>query len=158
LQRLGAPDATAVAHSRLCGSGVTVDLNMKDVVPTSGEVKAAPGRASSSVMAHVVGSTAELRPERPDVCHAEKTGPAPRQMGGLQALSGARFQGERTPHAPDLRCCNGCHSQIEAEKAHDKPSWTQTSTRTNGLPPEFARLSGRGKNGLGTPLASPSTE
>ena len=30
LQRLEQPDATAVAHSRLCGSKVTVDLNMKD--------------------------------------------------------------------------------------------------------------------------------
>jgi NifU-like protein involved in Fe-S cluster formation len=66
LQRLAHPDATAVAHSRLCGSKVTVDLNMKDgVVSDFGqEVKAcALGQASSSIMArHVVGSTAaELR-------------------------------------------------------------------------------------------------
>ena len=66
LQRLGAPDATAVAHSRLCGSRVTVDLKMKGEVVTDfgQEVKAcALGQASSSVMArHVVGSTApELR-------------------------------------------------------------------------------------------------
>ncbi len=66
LQRLGAPDATAVAHSRLCGSKVTVDLSMKDgVVSDFGhEVKAcALGQASSSIMArHVVGATpGELR-------------------------------------------------------------------------------------------------
>lgn len=66
LQRLPAPDATAVAHSRLCGSKVTVDLNMQDGVVTGfgHEVKAcALGQASSSIMArHVIGSTAdELR-------------------------------------------------------------------------------------------------
>jgi NifU-like protein involved in Fe-S cluster formation len=59
-------DATATAHSRLCGSRVTVDLKMKgDVVTDFGQdVKAcALGQASSSVMArHVIGSTApELR-------------------------------------------------------------------------------------------------
>lgn len=63
LQRLDAPDATAVAISRLCGSKVTVDVRMDgDVVSDFGhEVKAcALGQASSSIMArHVVGSTAE---------------------------------------------------------------------------------------------------
>jgi NifU-like protein involved in Fe-S cluster formation len=61
LQRLDAPDATAVAHSKLCGSKVTVDLAMKDgIVSAFGhDVKAcALGQASSSIMArHVVGST-----------------------------------------------------------------------------------------------------
>jgi NifU-like protein involved in Fe-S cluster formation len=66
LQRLGGPDATSVAHSRLCGSKVTVDLKMKDGVVTDfgQDVKAcALGQASSSIMGrHVVGSTAaELR-------------------------------------------------------------------------------------------------
>jgi NifU-like protein involved in Fe-S cluster formation len=64
--RLPAPDATATAHSRLCGSTVTVDLKMDgDVVSDfAHEVKAcALGQASSSVMArHVVGARAsELR-------------------------------------------------------------------------------------------------
>ncbi len=66
LQRLSQPDATAVAHSRLCGSKVTVDLKMQDGVVTDfgHDVKAcALGQASSSIMArHVVGSTgAELK-------------------------------------------------------------------------------------------------
>lgn len=66
LERLPEPDATATAHSRLCGSTVTVDLTMDgDVVTGFGhDVKAcALGQASSSIMArHVVGSTAdELR-------------------------------------------------------------------------------------------------
>jgi NifU-like protein involved in Fe-S cluster formation len=63
LERLTAPDATARAHSRLCGSTVTVDVSMDgDVVSAFGhDVKAcALGQASSSIMArHVVGSTAE---------------------------------------------------------------------------------------------------
>ncbi|MBG1231855.1 iron-sulfur cluster assembly scaffold protein [Aestuariivirga litoralis] len=69
LARLAHPDATAVAHSKLCGSKVTIDLEMKDGVVTGfgHDVKAcALGQASSSIMArHVVGSTAdELRAVR----------------------------------------------------------------------------------------------
>ena len=83
LQRLGAPDATAVAHSRLCGSKVTVDLSMKDgVVSDFGhEVKAcALGQASSSIMArHVIGATGdELRAVRDTVrAMLKDNGPAP---------------------------------------------------------------------------------
>ncbi len=66
LQRLSHPDATAVGHSKLCGSKVIIDLSVKDgVVSDFGhDVKAcALGQASSSIMAsHVVGSTPhELR-------------------------------------------------------------------------------------------------
>lgn len=64
--RLAAPDATATAHSKLCGSTVTVDLTMQGdtVTDFAADVKAcALGQASSSIMArHIVGSTAsELR-------------------------------------------------------------------------------------------------
>ena len=63
LGRLPHPDATALAHSKLCGSKVTVDLAMKDGVVTdfAHDVKAcALGQASSSIMArHVVGSRAD---------------------------------------------------------------------------------------------------
>jgi NifU-like protein involved in Fe-S cluster formation len=66
LGRLEHPDASAMAHSKLCGSTVTVDLAMDGDVVTdfAHDVKAcALGQASSSIMArHVVGSTAaELR-------------------------------------------------------------------------------------------------
>jgi len=61
--RLDHPDATARAHSKLCGSTVTVDLKMADGVVTdfAHDVKAcALGQASSSIMArHVVGASAE---------------------------------------------------------------------------------------------------
>lgn len=67
--RLESPDATATAHSKLCGSTVVVDLAMKDGVVTdfAHDVKAcALGQASSSIMAsHVVGASAdELRAVR----------------------------------------------------------------------------------------------
>src|SRR5215467_3432701 len=66
LGRLQAPDATATAHSMLCGSTVTVDLKMQGdtVTDFSHDVKAcALGQASSSIMArNVVGAKAdELR-------------------------------------------------------------------------------------------------
>jgi NifU-like protein involved in Fe-S cluster formation len=66
LGRLPDPDASAMAHSQLCGSTVKIDIKMDGAVVTdfAHEVKAcALGQASSSIMAaHVVGSTAtELR-------------------------------------------------------------------------------------------------
>ena len=61
--RLPAPQASAKAHSKLCGSTVTVDLAMKDGVVSdfAHDVRAcALGQASSSLMArHVVGATPE---------------------------------------------------------------------------------------------------
>ena len=83
LQRLDAPDATAVAHSRLCGSKVTVDLKMRDGVVTDfgQDVKAcALGQASSSVMGrHVIGATAaELRDLKAQMyAMLKENGPAP---------------------------------------------------------------------------------
>jgi len=64
--RLQNPGASATAHSRLCGSTVTVDLKMDGdtVTDFAHEVKAcALGQASSSIMArNVIGSKAdELR-------------------------------------------------------------------------------------------------
>jgi SUF system NifU family Fe-S assembly protein len=61
--RLDSPDASATAHSRLCGSTVTIDLKMDGdrVADFAHEVKAcALGQASSSIMArHIVGASAE---------------------------------------------------------------------------------------------------
>ena len=72
LGRLPSPDATATAHSKLCGSTVKVDLKMDGGVVTdfAHDVKAcALGQASSSIMAaHVIGSAAgELRELRETV-------------------------------------------------------------------------------------------
>ena len=82
LGRLNAPDATATAHSKLCGSTVTIDLKMEGETVTdfSHEVKAcALGQASSSIMArHVIGSNAsELRDLRETVRRMLKENGAP---------------------------------------------------------------------------------
>jgi NifU-like protein involved in Fe-S cluster formation len=84
--RLPAPDASATAHSKLCGSTVTVDLKMDGdtVTDFAHEVKAcALGQASSSIMArHVVGSTAnELRELREGVRKMLKENGAPPASG-----------------------------------------------------------------------------
>jgi SUF system NifU family Fe-S assembly protein len=85
IQRLGRlqdPDASATAHSKLCGSTVTVDLKMQEGVVSdfAHDVKAcALGQASSSIMArHVIGATAqELRDVRETMFKMLKENGAP---------------------------------------------------------------------------------
>lgn len=86
LGRLAAPAASATAHSKLCGSTVTVDLAMDGdtVTDFAHDVKAcALGQASSSIMArHVVGSTAqELRDLRDTVRRMLKENGEPIRQG-----------------------------------------------------------------------------
>ena len=97
LGRLPEPDGTAVAHSKLCGSKVTVDLMLQDgvVADFAHDVKAcALGQASSSIMAHhVVGSSGEeLRSIRDQMYEMLKNdGPAPGgKWADLEALSPVR--------------------------------------------------------------------
>jgi NifU-like protein involved in Fe-S cluster formation len=80
--RLEHADATATAHSKLCGSTVTIDLKMRDGVVTdfAHEVKAcALGQASSSIMAqNVVGASSnELRAVRETMLKMLKENGAP---------------------------------------------------------------------------------
>ena len=81
--RLPHPDASATAHSKLCGSTVTVDLAMEAdrITDFAHDVRAcALGQASSSIMArNVVGSdAAELRAVRDQMYRMLKEGgPAP---------------------------------------------------------------------------------
>ena len=81
--RLDDPDASATAHSKLCGSTVTVDLKMDGEIVTdfAHVVKAcALGQASSSIMArNIVGANAaELKNLRETVRKMLKeNGPAP---------------------------------------------------------------------------------
>ncbi len=82
LGRLPTPDASATAHSKLCGSTVTVDLKMDGdtVTDFAHEVKAcALGQASSSIMArNVIGAKAdELRGLRETVRRMLKENGAP---------------------------------------------------------------------------------
>ena len=86
LGRLDHPDASATAHSKLCGSTVTVDLKMSGdtVTDFAHEVKAcALGQASSSIMArNVIGTKAnELRALRETVRKMLKENGAPPASG-----------------------------------------------------------------------------
>lgn len=62
-RRLDGPDASATAHSKLCGSKIAVDIRMDDGIVTDygQDVKACLlGQTSAAVMGeHIVGSTAE---------------------------------------------------------------------------------------------------
>jgi NifU-like protein involved in Fe-S cluster formation len=84
--RLAHPDASATAHSKLCGSTVTVDLSLHDglVSDFAHDVKAcALGTASSSIMArNIVGSSPEeLRQLRETVRRMLKEGGDPPHDG-----------------------------------------------------------------------------
>lgn len=86
LGRLEAPDGTATARSKLCGSTVTVDVKLSDgkVSDFAHDVKAcALGQASSSIMArHVIGATGdELRAVRDVVRRMLKENGAPPPAG-----------------------------------------------------------------------------
>jgi NifU-like protein involved in Fe-S cluster formation len=123
--RLPQADASATAHSKLCGSTVTVDLTMdRDVVTGfAHDVKAcALGQASSSIMArHVIGSTAaELRQVREQVCAMLKeNGAAPTgKWADIEVLSPVRDYKAR--HASTLLTFDAvvdAIGQIEARRS-----------------------------------------
>jgi SUF system NifU family Fe-S assembly protein len=120
--RLPDPDASATAHSKLCGSTVTVDLKMDgDVVSDfAHEVKAcALGQASSSIMArNVIGSRAEeLRDLRESVRRMLKengTSPAGK-WEDVKVLEPVRDYKAR--HASTLLTFDAVVSAIEAIEA-----------------------------------------
>jgi len=122
--RLAEPDATARAHSRLCGSTVIVDLKMANgrVSDFAHDVKAcALGQASSSIMAHnVVGSTPdELRSLRGAMLKMLKEGGSPPdgRWGDLKYLEPVRDYKAR--HASTMLTFDAvvdAVNQIEAKK------------------------------------------
>jgi NifU-like protein involved in Fe-S cluster formation len=104
LGRLADADASATAHSRLCGSTVTVDLKMDGDVVTdfAHEVRAcALGQASSSIMAQtIVGSRAdELRDVRAAMQRMlRENGPPPNgRFAELKVLEPVRDYKARHP-------------------------------------------------------------
>ena len=125
LGRLSDPDATAKAHSKLCGSTVLVDLKMQDGVVTdfAHDVKAcALGQASSSIMAqNVVGASAqELREVRETMLKMLKeNGPPPNgRFADLKYLEPVRDYKAR--HASTMLTFDAvvdAIGQIEAKKA-----------------------------------------
>jgi NifU-like protein involved in Fe-S cluster formation len=123
--RLESPDASAKAHSKLCGSTVIVDLTMDDGVVTgfSHDVKAcALGQASASIMArHVIGATSdELRTVRETMRKMLKeNGPAPEgRFAELKFLEPVRDYKAR--HASTMLTFDAvvdCLNQIERKSA-----------------------------------------
>lgn len=124
LGRMEQPDASATAHSRLCGSTVTVHLRMDgDVVSDfSHEVRAcALGQASSSVMArNIVGTdAATLRALRDTMLKMlTENGPPPEgRFGDLRYLEPVRDYKAR--HASTLLTFDAvvdAIGQIEAKR------------------------------------------
>jgi NifU-like protein involved in Fe-S cluster formation len=123
--RLAAPEATATAHSKLCGSRVTVDLAMEgDVVTDYGQsVKACLlGQSAASVMGReVIGANAaELREVGTAMRKMLKEGgPAPSgRWADLAVLEPVRDY--RARHASTLLVFDAVEDairQIEAKRA-----------------------------------------
>ena len=109
--RLPHPDASATAHSKLCGSTVIIDLKMdgNTVTDFAHDVRAcALGQASSSIMArNVVGAdAAELRDIREQMYKMlRENGPAPAgKWADLAVLEPVRDYKAR--HASTLLTCD----------------------------------------------------
>jgi len=123
--RLAMPGATATAHSKLCGSTVTVDLVMEgEVVIDYGQsVKACLlGQSAASVMGReVIGSTAtELRAVGAAMRRMLKEdGPPPQgKWGDLAMLEPVRDYKARQPSTLLVfDAVEDAISQIEAERA-----------------------------------------
>ena len=122
LGRLASPDGTATAHSRLCGSRVTVDVAVEGdrVTDFAHDVKAcALGQAASSVMARqVVGATeAELRAVRDDMraMLRESGAPPSGRWSDLAALEPVRDFKAR--HASTLLTFDAVLEAVEKARA-----------------------------------------
>src|SRR6266436_41716 len=107
LGRLADPDASSTAHSKLCGSTVTVDLKMDGPVVTDfahDEKACALGQASSSIMArHVIGSNAdELRELRETVRKMLKENGKPPQGKWADIALLEPVRGYKARHASTL--------------------------------------------------------
>jgi NifU-like protein involved in Fe-S cluster formation len=125
LGRLASPDATARAHSKLCGSTVIVDLCVKDglVSDFAHDVRAcALGQASSSLMARqIIGATpAELVELRDVMRHMLKeSGPPPAgKWADFAALEPVRdYKARHASTMLTFEAVADALSQIEAREA-----------------------------------------
>jgi NifU-like protein involved in Fe-S cluster formation len=131
-ERLSAPDATATAHSKLCGSTVTVDLVLRDgTVAAFGQtVKACLlGQASAAVMgAEIVGSSpAELRAVGTVMRDMlRRDGPAPTgRWADLAVLEPVRAVKAR--HASALLVFDAVERALDAVEAGRAPAQSVTA-------------------------------
>lgn len=118
LERLDAPDATAKKRSPLCGSTVTVDINVADgrVTGFGQDVKAcALGQAAASVVgAGIIGCTrAEIETARNQLkAMLKEDGPTPdAPFDGLEVLRPARDYKNR--HASILLTLDAAAAAME---------------------------------------------
>lgn len=122
--RLDAPDATAKAHSKLCGSTVTVDVRLEQglVAAFAQDVKAcALGQAAASIIArHIIGAAPqEVRKARTEMAAMLKeNGPPPDgRFSDLKFLQPVRDYKAR--HASTLLTLDAlvdCLDQMELEQ------------------------------------------
>jgi len=123
--RLAEPDASARAHSKLCGSTVIVDVKLDGdvVVDFAHDVKAcALGQASSSIMARAIigATTEELRAVRQSMLRMLKdNGPPPEgRFADLKYLEPVRDY--RARHASTMLTFDAvvdCLDQIARKRA-----------------------------------------
>jgi NifU-like protein involved in Fe-S cluster formation len=127
LGRLPSPDATATAHSKLCGSTVTVDLKMEGdtVTDFSHVVKAcALGQASSSIMArNVIGASAkELRALRETVRRMLKEDGAPPMGKWAEIAVLEPVRDYKARHASTMLTFDAVTAAIDQVEAKRKPA------------------------------------
>ena len=122
LERLDAPDATAKKRSPLCGSTVTVDINVADgrVTGFGQDVKAcALGQAAASVVgAGIIGCTrAQIENARDQLkAMLKEDGPTPdAPFDGLEVLRPARDYKNR--HASILLTLDAAAAAMEQAEA-----------------------------------------
>jgi NifU-like protein involved in Fe-S cluster formation len=133
--RLPDPDATATAHSKLCGSTVTIDLKMDGdtVTDFAHDVKAcALGQASSSIMARCIVGTnaAELRKLREDMRRMLKENAAPPAAGrwaDIAVLEPVRDY--KTRHASTMLTFDAVVSAIDQIEAKRAAAAQETATQ-----------------------------
>jgi NifU-like protein involved in Fe-S cluster formation len=128
--RLAAPQATAKAHSKLCGSAVIVDLVMAEgrVVDFAHDVKAcALGQAAASILArNVIGSSgAELRALREEVrAMLKENGPPPQgKWADIAILEAVReFKARHASTLLTFDATVDCVNQLETAAGGTKES------------------------------------
>ncbi len=125
LGRLPAPDASATAHSKLCGSTVTVDVALRDgkVADFAHDVKAcALGQASSSIMArNIVGSTPdELRDLREQMRRMLKENGTPPAGKWADCVVLEPVRDYKARHASTLLIFDAVVSALDKIGAQDK--------------------------------------
>ncbi|MEM7422331.1 MAG: iron-sulfur cluster assembly scaffold protein [Pseudomonadota bacterium] len=128
--RLTAPDASATAHSRLCGSRIAIDVTFDgDVIADyAHEIKAcAIGKAVASVVARtVVGLTVDAVDDGTAIMTAvlkDKTPPPPGPWADLEPfLPVADFPGRHGSAMLPFQALQRAIAEADPERARQQPS------------------------------------